>query len=198
MLKRGQSAMEYLLTYGWAILIVLISLSLLFYLGVFSPKTPNTCMGTAPLVCGDVKVMAASGDLGGVAIFSVGASGTSGEDISEVTLNGEACDISGAGDLSWSDNSMVTFACGTDLELNEGDKASGEFSFTYTPSYGGVSHTTKNSFSGGVESCGSVDGSDCFGFEDLTKLQMIGCGDGLLLSGVSCDVNECAYTCLTP
>ncbi|MBU2633784.1 MAG: hypothetical protein KJ674_00910 [Nanoarchaeota archaeon] len=187
MLKRGQSAMEYLLTYGWAILIVLISLSLLFYLGVFSPNTPNTCIGTAPLVCGDVKIMAGGGTfIGGVAIFSVGASGTSGESIPEVTLNGEDCSVD-TSSLSWSDNSMVTFACSmdiSDLDLNEGDKASGEFSFTYTPSYGGVSHTTKNSFSGSVESCSGSGVGDCF--DDYT---MIGCTGG----NVECISGECVY-----
>ena len=40
--RKSQSAMEYLMTYGWAILVVLIALGALFYLGVFNPKTPST------------------------------------------------------------------------------------------------------------------------------------------------------------
>jgi len=37
--KKAQSAMEYLMTYGWAILVVLIVIAALFYLGVFDSKS---------------------------------------------------------------------------------------------------------------------------------------------------------------
>lgn len=36
-MKRGQSALEYLMTYGWAIIIIAIVGSALFFLGVFNP-----------------------------------------------------------------------------------------------------------------------------------------------------------------
>ena len=35
-LKKSQSAMEYLMTYGWAILVIAVVLGALFELGVFS------------------------------------------------------------------------------------------------------------------------------------------------------------------
>ncbi|MCD6591193.1 MAG: hypothetical protein J7K72_04445, partial [Candidatus Aenigmarchaeota archaeon] len=38
-MKKGQSAMEYLMTYGWAILIVIIVAAALYALGVFNPAT---------------------------------------------------------------------------------------------------------------------------------------------------------------
>ncbi len=50
--KRSQSAMEYLMTYGWAILIIAIVLSVLFQLGVFNGNTfgvkaqPGACQVT--------------------------------------------------------------------------------------------------------------------------------------------------------
>ncbi len=41
----GQSAMEFLTTYGWAVLIALIVVGVLYMLGVFNPTraTPNLC-----------------------------------------------------------------------------------------------------------------------------------------------------------
>ncbi len=36
---KAQAAMEYLMTYGWALLVIVIVLGSLFYLGVFSPQT---------------------------------------------------------------------------------------------------------------------------------------------------------------
>ena len=35
--------MEYLMTYGWALLVVMIVLGVLFYMGVFTPSTPSGC-----------------------------------------------------------------------------------------------------------------------------------------------------------
>lgn len=45
--RKGQAAMEYLMTYGWAILIVIIVAAALFALGVFNPSswTPPTPSG---------------------------------------------------------------------------------------------------------------------------------------------------------
>jgi len=34
---KGQTALEYLITYGWAILVILVVLAVLWYYGVFSP-----------------------------------------------------------------------------------------------------------------------------------------------------------------
>jgi len=50
---RAQSAVEFLLTYGWAIMIMLAILAILFYIGVFSPETasPNSCVLPAGFSC---------------------------------------------------------------------------------------------------------------------------------------------------
>jgi uncharacterized protein (UPF0333 family) len=51
--KKGQAAMEFLMTYGWAILAAVIVIGVLAYFGVFSPSTyvPNSCMVSAPFGC---------------------------------------------------------------------------------------------------------------------------------------------------
>ncbi|MCD4666300.1 TIGR03790 family protein [archaeon] len=49
--KKAQTSMEYLMTYGWAIIIVLIALATLFYLGVFSPNIPDICIVDSPFTC---------------------------------------------------------------------------------------------------------------------------------------------------
>ncbi len=50
---KAQSAMEYLMTYGWAILIIGIALAALFELGLFNPSTyvPNLCTLPSGLSC---------------------------------------------------------------------------------------------------------------------------------------------------
>ncbi len=49
----GQSAMEFLMTYGWAVMIMLVVVAVLFMLGVFNPQTasPNACMLEAGMSC---------------------------------------------------------------------------------------------------------------------------------------------------
>jgi uncharacterized protein (UPF0333 family) len=51
-MKKGQTAMEYLMTYGWAILIILIVGGLLVYYGVFSlkPGASKTGFGQIDIV----------------------------------------------------------------------------------------------------------------------------------------------------
>ena len=53
--KRGQAAMEFLMTYGWAILAAIIAIAVLAYFGVFNPGryTTETCAVSAPFVCDD-------------------------------------------------------------------------------------------------------------------------------------------------
>jgi hypothetical protein len=48
---RSQSAMEYLMTYGWAILIIAVVLAALFSLGLFSPSGATGCISNPGFLC---------------------------------------------------------------------------------------------------------------------------------------------------
>ncbi len=49
--SKAQSAMEYLMTYGWAILIIAVVLAALFELGVFKVSLPNECIASSGYYC---------------------------------------------------------------------------------------------------------------------------------------------------
>src|SRR3989344_9119339 len=85
MQKRGQGAMEFLMTYGWAIIVVLVILSVLYFLGVFSPKTPNACSIEAPFVCNDFSAT----DIG--VTYSVGAKAITSAQVTDMIINGQSC-----------------------------------------------------------------------------------------------------------
>jgi len=53
MQKRGQAATEFLTTYGWAIIILIMVTAAILSLGVFSPKAPNECKTDTPFNCKD-------------------------------------------------------------------------------------------------------------------------------------------------
>ena len=55
-MKRGQAAMEFLMTYGWAILVVLAAIGALAYLGVLGP-TKLQCVGPADMDCIDKPIV---------------------------------------------------------------------------------------------------------------------------------------------
>ena len=56
--KKSQAAMEFLMTYGWAILVVLAAIAALAYFGVLSPEKflPQKCILVPGLVCVSHKV----------------------------------------------------------------------------------------------------------------------------------------------
>jgi len=149
--KKAQSAMEYLMTYGWAILVVLIALGALFYLGVFSPKTPSTCSVPAPFSCQDVKFDSSTDTV----TLVIGIAGVSDADITAITIN----NILGAGGTpaNWdlitagalNSPASVTYL-DTDWNFAKGTKISGTFTATYTVQ-SGTSHTLDGQFSGTAE-----------------------------------------------
>ena len=65
---KAQAAMEYLITYGWAVLIMLIVIGALFYLGVFSPNNIITaCTFRTPgFTCTAFKLTSNSGGFAGL------------------------------------------------------------------------------------------------------------------------------------
>ncbi len=56
--KKAQAAMEFLMTYGWAILVVLVAIGALAYFGVLSPDKflPEKCSLPAGITCLDFNV----------------------------------------------------------------------------------------------------------------------------------------------
>ncbi|MBI2133712.1 hypothetical protein HYU11_03455 [Candidatus Woesearchaeota archaeon] len=57
-IAKGQAAMEFLMTYGWAILVVLVLIGALAYFGVLSPDNflPEKCSMPIQLSCKDFEV----------------------------------------------------------------------------------------------------------------------------------------------
>ena len=58
--RKGQAALEFLMTYGWAILVVLVAIGALAFFGVLSPDKflPAKCTLQPGLACVDHKVTA--------------------------------------------------------------------------------------------------------------------------------------------
>ena len=83
---RAQAAMEFLMTYGWAILVVLVVIGALSYFGVLSPSTllPEKCTFPVSISCTDFAVTAGT--------ITIGLQNGAGRDmiIRGVTANGDS------------------------------------------------------------------------------------------------------------
>jgi len=144
--RKSQAAMEFLMTYGWAILVVLVAIGALAYFGVLSPDRflPSRCQLPSGISCTDFKVVA-SGAEEGVTVFITNGLGF---DLSGVTISVSGCTdpatqpISNGGD--------ATFRAST-CGLSGGNKYSGDFNLTYTNDVSGLSHKIQGSITGRVE-----------------------------------------------
>ena len=54
--QKSQAALEYLATYAWALLVILIMLGAMYYFGVWDFSTPRQCSLIPGLTCSDFEV----------------------------------------------------------------------------------------------------------------------------------------------
>ena len=87
--KKAQAAMEFLMTYGWAILVVLVSIGALAYFGVLSPEKflPAKCTLQSGITCLDHKATG-SGTSVGITVF---LQNSLGQDIDQVVIGAGNC-----------------------------------------------------------------------------------------------------------
>ena len=157
--KRGQAALEFLMTYGWAILAVVIVVALLAAFGVFRPKAPNVCghagVIETGLTCPDLKV-----DSSGNVTLKIGNG--FGEDI---TINAISVTLDVAGSSYHCNNTFgVILEAGSEkifVVPNCGNLTAGSrFKGTVTVSYtrGGIEHNPQAPLTGTVEASGGGGG----------------------------------------
>ncbi len=124
--KKGQAAMEFLMTYGWAILVVLAAIAALAYFGVLSPDRflPEKCTLPSGVACLDSTAT--------VAGITLVIQNSAGFDMSDVAVStaGTGCSVAatGATDLKNGDKATYTAACA----LSSGTKYKGTLSVQYT------------------------------------------------------------------
>ncbi|MFA5049665.1 MAG: hypothetical protein WC501_01525 [Candidatus Micrarchaeia archaeon] len=89
---KGQAAMEYLMTYGWAILVLVIVIAALYYL---LPKTQETCLFQQGFACDGMAQIYVNSD--GNVYLSVNLNNRLGYRLNDVTA---ICTDAGAGDVT--------------------------------------------------------------------------------------------------
>ncbi|MBU1975842.1 MAG: hypothetical protein KKG59_05550 [Nanoarchaeota archaeon] len=87
-MKKGQAAMEFLMTYGWAILVVLAAIGALAYFGVLSPQNllPSSCTVGAGFGCDSAKAASENNNYGDTGTIEMSLRNNIGEDLSSVSI----------------------------------------------------------------------------------------------------------------
>jgi len=142
-MKKGQAAMEFIMTYGWAILVVLVAIAALAYFGVLSPEKflPERCTFPPGVGCLDHKLTTTG--------LSLILQNSLGQDItiSSISDVSGGCTNSG-GALNNGDTATYAFTGCTHGAV--GSRFKSDVTVTYTTATG-LNHTKSGSISGKVE-----------------------------------------------
>ncbi len=141
-MRKGQAALEFIMTYGWAILVVLVAIAALAYFGVLSPSEflPERCLFPPGLACTEHQVSATGMTL--VLTNSLGKAIT----ITDITDVSGSCSNSG-GTLDNGDSGTYTFTgCS---HGTSGSQYKTDITITYTAQ--NVNHTKTGSLVTQVE-----------------------------------------------
>jgi hypothetical protein len=129
--KKGQAAMEFLMTYGWAILAAIIAIGVLAYIGVFSPSnyisnmvTVNAPFGTTQeLSIGTTSIQFVlrngGGDSATISNISVGSSCANNTAITMADGTSQLivvpCNPALTAEDKFSENLVITYVTGEEL-----------------------------------------------------------------------------------
>ncbi len=149
--KKAQAAMEFLTTYGWAILILIIVVVALANLGIFrAPQTPNTCTVRAPFACIDVIVDTGVSPIVGLPLLWPSNATIRANNVATLGVGNFVNTAGGCsnavlvGTFNGNGDNIIGLTCPVGVAS---DKAIGSFDLTYTLIGGGGPHTTTVSFS---------------------------------------------------
>jgi hypothetical protein len=150
-MKRGQAAMEFLMTYGWAILVVIAAIAALAYFGVLDPARllPERCQSSAGMDCIDKAAISETGvqialrnNIGfPITITNIDGTECTGATI-DAAIDAEVCTPAAVAlSQTVANNAVVRLCITCDTALVSGDKYDDTLVVTYTNDETGLAHT---------------------------------------------------------
>ena len=138
--RRGQAALEFLSTYGFAFLLILVMIAALSYFGILNPQrfVPTRCLVSTEFTCRDSQLASGTTALNiqlinnnpnQISITAVGANAPT------ISGTATACTVNGGGvPQNVGSGAIFTVSCTgiTGTWPPVGDKLKANFSFTYT------------------------------------------------------------------
>ena len=150
--KKSQAAMEFLMTYGWAILVVLVAIGALAYFGVLSPEKflPNRCTLPSGIACIDHRAVG-----GAASQVVVVLRNAMGYEIDNVVVSiggcGVAADSQADGILLNGEKDTFTTTTPCSPALTSGSKLNEGFGISYRIKETGLYHVSNGTITTRVE-----------------------------------------------
>src|SRR3989338_6914081 len=143
--RKSQAAMEFLMTYGWAILVVLVAIAALAYFGVLTPDKflPTKCQLPAGIACVDHKAATS-----GVTLILQNGMGVDLKDVT-VKVGGDCSATASPSGQRLNNGGQVPYIAG--CTLTSGDKQVTSFSIDYANADTGLTHTVNGTLTTRVE-----------------------------------------------
>ncbi len=141
MMKKSQAALEFIMTYGWAILVVLVAIGALAYFGVLSPDKflPNKCTLQSGIACIDHKATATQ--------LQIVVKNSLGYDVTIDAVKAQQCTALGSqGTLSNGGQATYTLTC-----TNSGSKYNGNVNVSFTNIESSIPHTNQGQVTTKIE-----------------------------------------------
>ncbi|MCB9362508.1 hypothetical protein H6504_03655 [Candidatus Woesearchaeota archaeon] len=138
MQKKGQAAMEFLMTYGWAILVVLAAIAALAYFGVLNPDRflPEKCTLPSGIACLDVE--------GSTSSITMSIQNAQGIDMANINLSlvdtTASTEVQCTGSTSLSNGAKAVYTCSGSSNFSTG-KLNNQVRIIYTNSQTALNHT---------------------------------------------------------
>ncbi len=141
-MRRGQVAMEFIMTYGWALLLVLVMISTITYFGAVNPSKllPSRCTLGAEMACEDYQIRNDAGAGVVSLILSQGVGKTIYADSLRCKYNEQEVveDLAGQ---AWPPSEKLKTSCSlAEFAGLRGEKVKVLFELTYRRSTTGFSH----------------------------------------------------------
>jgi len=154
LLRKSQAAMEFLMTYGWAILVVLVAIGALAYFGVLSPDRflPAKCQLPAGIACTDFTVVSDATGLAGTVtvVLRNGLGFNIGDATNPIRVSVGGCTGDDTAPASISNGGQEQYTA-TGCALTAGGKFSGSLNVTYYNVDSQLSHIVQGTLTGRAE-----------------------------------------------
>lgn len=137
--EKSQVVLEFIMTYGWMLVAVLVTISALVYFGVLKPDTffPKKCLISRGFACMDSKAEYATGSL------MINIRQGTGTDLTNVTISASDCTNPAViNEFEKADQQTFTIS---GCSWIKGQKYYGEINITYIDVYSGLNHTAYGS-----------------------------------------------------
>ena len=130
--RKSQAALEFIMTYGWAILVVLVAIGALAYFGVLSPDKflPAKCTLQSGIACVDHKVTPTT--------ITLRITNSLGYDLSAITVKAGGCGTDATpATLSNGESGTYDITCASTLT---GSKYNDQVNVSYTVTETSITH----------------------------------------------------------